>query len=70
LSKNKSIDTALTVWCNSTWGNHRIPYEHEGYHQQANISKISFIKLIESYNWKFIKGSWYCPACSKVVKNG
>ena len=64
MSKQRSIRTEYTVWCNTL--NSFIVKGHEGYAQSNGMDrKEDFIKAVEGLGWKWIKDDWHCPACAK-----
>lgn len=56
-------EKSFSVKCDGTCGNHF----YSDYFVPPSIYKTDsrplLIEIIESYEWKKIKGKWYCPEC-------
>ena len=71
MSKYKSIDATLVIWCNWALSNSTFrPSEHQGYFQERHTTKASFMIFVdhaEKCGWRYINGNWFCPACKEAA---
>ncbi len=65
-SKYKTITKEYTIWCEADLDDRdAYPDDHIDSERDEVSNKKEMIKSKQKCGWEFIKGYWYCPACSR-----